>query len=457
MTDTTVNSFSGHAVSKTMTSVSALRAMVPDTQVSGLLLGGFMVLAVGFGGMAGWATFAPIHSAVTAVGSLAPETGRKVVKHTESGQISEILVKEGDTVRAGQVLMRLDSTEAATRLQMLTASWLETLALEARLNAELFEQPTIIWPAELEARRGSDPTVNKLIANQDKLFQVRRNQLATEAKLTDERVATLAEEAKSLQSQREFLAREIALSAEDMRITEGLLQRGNATRTKLVGQQKEAAQMQERDHELQARIAQSKQSSVDAQGELVRRRNDFREKVLVDLEKARGDAGKYVEQMRDAANRLRERSIKAPDSGSVVMHGHWAVGGTIAANEPIMDIVPDNRALLAEVRIQPKDIKSVAVGLPVKVQLTAYDTRVVGALDGEVTYVSADRIVDQMTRQDYYLARIRLDDSDAHQVHNLKIKAGMPVDARIVLGSRTPLDYLLQPISHSYVRAFIQE
>ncbi len=123
----------------------------------------------------------------------------------------------------------------------------------------------------------------------------------------------------------------------------------------------------------------------------------------------------------------------------------------------MLDIVPDESDLLAEVKVQPKDIKSLAVDLPVKVQLTAYDSRVVGSLDGTVSYVSADRITDPATRQDYYLARIRLADSDSHQVHNLKIKAGMPVDARIVLAPRTPLDYLIQPLKQSYVKAFIQE
>ncbi len=453
MTDTTTNTHK----TKTMTSIGALRALVPDTRVSGLLAGGFMVLAVGFGGMTAWAALAPLHSAVMATGALAPETGRKIVKHTETAQIEAILVREGDKVKAGQVLVRLDSTEAATRLQVLSTSWLETLALEARLTAELFEQPAIEWPEELLRRRGTDRTVEKLMSNQETLFQVRRNQLDTEASLTKERAATLREEGRSLQEQRKFLAREIQLIEDDLRITQGLLSRGNATRTKLVEQQKEEAQLKGRDRELEARIAQANQAAVDAEGDLLRRRNDFREKVLVDLEKARGDVLRLAEQIRDAANRLESRAIKAPDDGTVVMHSHWAVGGTITANEPILDIIPDDRALLAEVKVQPKDIKSLTVDLPVKVQLTAYDSRVVGSLDGTVTYVSADRVMDPITRQESYIARIKLKDSDSHQVHNLTIKPGMPVEARILLSARTPLDYLVQPLSHSYVKAFIQE
>ncbi|BAI73796.1 protein secretion protein (plasmid) [Azospirillum sp. B510] len=441
----------------TITSIHALRAAMPETGVRGLLLGGFLVLAVGFGGMTGWAAVAPLHSAISASGSLAPETGRKVIKNTEGGVISAILVKEGDRVDAGQVLMRLDSTEAQTRLEMLNAALFDTLASEARLSAELFEKPAIEWPAELAARRAREPAVENAMTNQEKLFQVRRNQLDTEAKLTQDRIATLGDEVHSLEKQRAFLAREIKLSDEDIQITQGLLDRGNSTRTKLVAAQKENAQLHAQDHELEARMSQSRQQAVDAQGDLVRRRSDFREKVLVELDKARGDAQKLAEQIRDARNRLDNRTIRAPDTGDVVMYGHPTVGGTITANEPVLDIVPDDKALLAEVRIQPKDIKSMAVDLPVKVQLTAYDSRVVGTIDGTVSYVSADRLTDNATRQDYYLARIRLKDADSHEVRNLKIKAGMPVEARIVLSARTPLDYLIQPLRQSYVKAFIQE
>ncbi len=453
MTDITVHSYK----TKTMTSHRALHALTPHTRVGGLLTGGFLVLAVGFGGMTAWATLAPLHSAVMASGVLTPETGRKTVKHTETGQIAEVLVKEGDKVHAGQVLIRLDSTEAKANLQVLTTSWIDAMALEARLSAELFEQPQIQWPDDLSRRRGADRTVDKLMGNQETLFQVRRNQLDTEARLTRERVATLHEEVTSLQGQREFLAREIDLNDENLRITQGLLSNGNATRTKLVEQQKEEARLKGRDHELEARIAQSKQSAVDAEGDLIRRRNDFREKVLGDLEKARSDLGKYAEQIRDAANRLETRSIKAPDEGRVVMNSHWTAGGTIAANEPIMDVVPDESALLAEVKVEPKDIKSLTVDLPVKVQLSAYDSRVVGSLDGTVTYVSADRVMDPNTRKEEYVARIRLKDSDTHSVDSLNIKSGMPVEARIVLAEHTPLDYLTRPLKSSYVKAFIQE
>lgn len=438
---------------------NAMRSLLPETSVRNLLAGGVAVLAVGMGGFTAWAAFAPLHSAVVAQGALAPETGRKTVRHNEGGQIGEILVRGGDAVKAGQVLLRLDATEAETRLEVLNAQWLEMLALEARLHAELFDREAIEWPAELQKRRAGSAGVGKLMDNQKTLFDVRRHQLTTEERLIRERVETLREEGASLEQQRVYQTREMKLVQEDIRITQGLLDRGNSTRTKLVELQREEARLMARDKDIEARIAQTKQQAAEAQGDWVKRRNDFREKVLIDLDKARSETARLAEQIRDAANRLANREIKAPDDGIVVMNGHPAVGGTVVQNEAILDVVPDGRALLAEVHVQPKDIKSVVVGLPVKVQLTAYDSRVVGSLDGTVEYVSADRIADPVTRQDHYLARIRLKDEnpEAHEVHKLTIKPGMPVDARILLSARTPLDYLVTPLSNSYVKAFVQE
>lgn len=435
-----------------------LAALRPETSIHGLLAGGALVLAVGLGGMATWAVLAPLHGAIIAPGALAPETGRKVVKHQEGGQIAEMEARDGMTVKAGQLLLRFDRTEAATRLEVLTASWLETQALEARLSAELFERDAIAWPEELRRRRGDGRgPVSALMDNQRTLFEVRRAQNESEAGLIAERVATLAEKLRSLESQRGFLARELELVAEDLRITEGLLSRGNTTRTRLVEHQKEEVRVKGRDHEIEVEIAKTRQEVVEAKSELVQRRNDFREKVLIDLEKARGEASRLAEQIRDAANRVATRDVRAPDDGIVVMHGHPAVGVTIAANEPILDIVPVEQALLAEVRVQPHDVKSLAVGLPVKVQITAYDSRVVGTLEGTVDYVSADRIADPAARTDYYLTRVRLRDADPHTVKDLAIRPGMPVEARILLSARTPLDYLLTPLSQSYLKAFVQE
>lgn len=430
-------------------------SLVPCTNVQHLLLAGSVILAVGLGGMGAWAALAPLHHAVIAPGVLVPETGRKTIKHVDGGIIGEILVNEGDAVRAGAVLLRLDQTQADARLEVLSADHLDSLALEARLTAELQEQERIDWPAQLLARI-EGPAVARMMHNQQTLFAVRRTQMQTTERLIHERVASLRQEASSLEAQRRFLSDEIGLNRQELGMAQALLSRGHTAKLKVMDLQKEESRLQVRDQELAARIAQIGQQAVEAEGDLNTRKNDYREKVLVELEKARSEVKRLAEEIRDATNKLANRDIRAPEDGSVVGLRHLAVGGVITANEAILDLVPNEQALLAEAHITPQDIEAVSVGMPALLTLTAYDTRSIGSLEGTVEHVSADRLTDPATQQSYYLTRVRLKDATAHQVNNLRIIPGMPIEAHILVAARTPLDYILSPITRSYNKSFVQ-
>lgn len=425
---------------------------MPRASVGRVIGFGFLVIGLGFGGTGVWSALAPIHSAINAAGSLVPESGRKTIRHPTGGPIVEMLVHGGDPVKAGQVLLRLDHTEEQTRLDMTTANWQDALALEARLTAELNDADHIDWP---EALTGEYPV--KLERNQQTLFDVRRRQLASEAQLTDDRLAALEVQKNSLVEQRRSVDHEHQMVTDELKVNEDLLARGNGMRARVVELRRDAARLEGRQREIDTDAARLNQQVTETTTDLTHRRNEFREKVLEELEKARSEVARQADQIRDAANRLANRDIRAPEDGVAVLQGHPVAGTTVAPNEPILDVVPNEGALLAEVKVNPKDIKALSTGLPVKVQLVAFDTRVVGAVDGTVDYVSADRVADPMTRTEYFLVRIRLNDEVGDRIHNLKIKVGMPVDAHITLSGRTPLDYLITPLKQSYLKAFIQE
>ncbi|WP_207478522.1 HlyD family type I secretion periplasmic adaptor subunit [Arenibaculum pallidiluteum] len=429
---------------------------MPKLSLKGLLLGGGMVLVAGFGSMGAWAALAPLHSAVIAPGVLVPETGRKTVRHAEGGTISQLLVKEGDRIRAGDVLVRLDATEAAARLDILTAEWLTQLALSARLEAEVVDRDDIAWPDELSGYR-EDPKVARLITNQGELFHVRRVQLRQEIEILQERVLHLESEAVNLTEQRRFTGAELGLLREELGGTRRLLENGNATRNKMLELQKEEARLQSRDRELAARISQSRQQAAEARSEIAQRRDERREKSLTELTTARAEISKLVEQRRDAANRLATREIKAPEDGLVVGLRHLSAGVVIAPNEAIFDVVPGEQALIVEARVRPQDIEAVHPGMDTKLTLSAYDTRIIGTLPGRVEHVSADRLIDQATQQPYYNVRVSLVGATPHEVGSLRIIPGMPVEAQILVSPRTPLDYLISPIVTSYNRAFVQK
>lgn len=432
------------------------RRTMPRTSIRSLLLAGGVIVTLGVGSMTAWAALAPLHSAVVAPGVLVPETGRKTVKHSDGGIVGELMVKEGSSVKAGQLLMRLDTTEATARLEVQTSDWLTQMAMVSRLEAELLGRETVDWAEPLRERM-DDPQVAKLVASQQELFDVRRAQVAQEQAILNERVASLNAEAASLNEQRGFIATELDILRTEMDNTRRLMAGGNAPKARLLEQQKEEARLLAHDRELEADIAQGRQQAAEAEADIAQRRDERQEKVLVALNEARAEVSRLTEMRRDSAHRLATRDIRAPEDGLVVGMRHLSVGAVISPNETIFDIVPADQPLLVEARVRPQDIEAVTPGMATRLILSAYDTRVIGTMDGIVESISADRIVDPATQQPYFMARIRLSEATPHLMKTLRILPGMPVEAQILVSPRTPLDYIVAPIVQSYNKAFIQQ
>jgi len=428
---------------------------VPPTDIRGQILAGLAIVAVGMGGMGGWAALAEIHGAVIAQGQLVPETGRKSVKHSEGGIVGEVLVRDGDTVRAGQVLLRLDSVTASARLEALTSDWLTKTAMEARLAAELAEADRIEWPAQLTGPQ-LPPSVAKLVADQEGLFAARVAQRTAEQGLLRERVGALEAEAGHLEQQRGLVDAELGFLRQELAVTRQLADRGNAPRIKVIDQQKDEVRLLARSQELGARSAQIRQMIAEARTEVGRKAEERRERILNDLNTVRADLARLVEERRDAENRLRTRDVIAPDDGVIVGLGSRVAGSVIGPGETIADVVPASQPLIAEVKVEPRDIRDVAAGLPVHVSLSAFDTRTVGAVPGTVVQVSADLLTEPHTQRSSYQVRIQLDLEQAKLPPDIRLVPGMPVDAQILMSSRTPLDYLLSPILTAYRNAFVQ-
>lgn len=430
--------------------------IVPATDIRGPLRAGALIVALGFGGMLAWAGLAPLHSAVVASGALVPETGRKAVKSAEGGPITEVLVREGQKVAKGQVLLRLDPTEARSRLAATTAELRLALARGARLDAQIADRATIAWPAELAEDVG-DPELTAVIENQQTLFEAERAKLASDIRTLADRAAALRREAASLADQRNHIRRETGIVGQQRATIESLLANGNATRNQLNELRKEEARVQGRDAELMAAISDRESQALQAETDRARLVDSKRTERLGELQQVRADSQRLAEARRDAANRLANREVKSPEDGTVTGLGSRAPAMLIQPGETMLEVVPDEKQLLAEVQVSPKDIASVQVGMETDIVLTAYDTRAVGTMKATVDYVSADRIEDPVSRQSHFLVRVRLDDATPHLAGHYRIVAGMPVEAHILVAERTPLDYLLSPIGRSYRRAFVQQ
>ncbi len=429
--------------------------VLPPVRVRRDVTAGLLTVAIAVGGIGGWATFAPIHGAANAPGVLVPASGRKTVRHPEGGLVTEVRVRDGDRVSTGQVLLRLDDVAATARLDALDADIAAKLATEARLVAERDGAHAPIWPIGLLSDAGK-ADVRRIVADQDDLFAARSAQQVADDRLFAERASSLEREAEHLADQQAHGTRELSVLRQEIEVTRQLLERGNAPRTRLFEQMKEEARLLARDAELAVRRTQLRRQAIETRAELRRRKDERRERILADLQALRADLARQVEDRRDALNRLRTREIVAPEAGTVVGLGARVAGSALGSGEAVADIVPAGDALLAEVRVEPRDIRDVHVGLSARLSVGALNTRVVGTLPGTVVHVSADRVEDPATRHMAYLVRVRPDDPVALPP-GTALLPGMPVEAQILLSARTPLDYLMAPIVQAYHRAFSQD
>ena len=417
----------------------------------GPILGGLVIIGLFFGGLGSWAALAPLGTAAVASGMVVVDTKRKVIQHLEAGIVREILARDDDRVAAGQVLVRLDDTQARAKLQALTTRYNGALALAARLRAEELDRHAIDFPPGLEAQR-ADSDVAKLMETQANLFRARLAEYDSQVKVLSQRNAQIAEEVKGLRGQIAAQERQLALIAEEVHVVDEMVAKGLAQKPRLLLLKRQAADIEGQRSQNVAAIARAQQTMGDTElrlselhtariNEAVEQYGD-NEKELFDL----------AEQMRAAKDVLDRIEIRAPMAGVVVNSNVNTPGGVITPGEALMEIVPSVDRLVVEGRLEVTDIEKVAPGLPAQVRLTAYSQRTTPTVDGRVLWVSADRIEDPKSKQPYYLVRVEMDEAQLVAIENLRLYPGMPAEIMIITAQRTALDYLLAPIERTFAR-----
>ncbi|MGE0253104.1 MAG: HlyD family type I secretion periplasmic adaptor subunit [Alphaproteobacteria bacterium] len=419
------------------------------------LVGGFVLIAVFFGGFGGWAAFAPLESAAIAPGVVSVDSKRKTIQHLEGGIVAAILVREGDAVTAGQPLVRLDDTQARAQLGLVTGQYRSALALEARLEAELDGLAEIAFPGPLLAAAGS-AEVDKLLSTQQRLFRTRAESLVNQTNILRQRIAQLREEITGTQAEMAAQDRQLSLVGEELATTEQLLARGYERRPRLLDLQRQQAEITGARAQNKARIARAHQSIGEAELQITQVSTDRLNEVVEQLRTTQSELADLSEKMAAANDVLGRTVVLAPVDGTVVSQQVATTGGVIAAGQPLLDIVPADDKLIVEARLEPNDIDVVTLDLPAQVRISAFTQRTAPVLDGKVTYVSADRLTDERSGVPYYLVRVVLTPGQPG-LRDLVLQPGMAAEVLIVTGKRTPLDYLVRPIMASFGRALHEE
>lgn len=419
---------------------------------------GMTVVLVLFGGFGLWAGLAPIESAAIAPGQIRVESYRKTVQHLEGGIVREILVSESSHVDAGQVLMRLDTMESNTALTVLEDQDNILSAQLTRLVAERDGAETLVFAAALEAMRASNPRVAEAIATQQKTFAARKSSLASETSIFQEQINQLEAQIPGYKSQLVALESQIKSLTAEIKDVSTLLLTGLATRPRLQALQRDLAGTQgEKGRQLSA-IASAKQAIAEAQFRISDAQNRRADSIQEELRDTQSKLAEIGEKKKLASDINARKVVTAPVTGRVVGMRIFTTGGVIRAGEPILDVVPDVDVRLIEARVSPSDIDVVRVGLPARVMLSAYRSRVTPLLNATVTDLSPDALTSEDGRITYYTADVLIDPAEiAKLTRKVELYPGMPVEVMIVTGKSTMLDYLLQPLTDSFNRAFREQ
>lgn len=420
------------------------------------LLAGAFVGVVLVGGAGAWAAGTSLSGAVVASGHFVVDSHIKIVQHPTGGIVGEILVRDGDSVKAGDVIMRLDATQTRANLAIITRRLVELTARLARLEAERDDLPQIGFPDGI-AKQDDDLDVAAAIHSETRLFEFRRQSREGKKAQLLERIAQFQHEIEGLKAQELAYADGIAVLNAEITSLSGLKQQGIVSDQRLNGLRTQVATFGGERGEKIAYQAQAAGRISETRLQILQVDQDLKSEVARELSDVQAQMGEYVERRISAEDSLKRIDILAPQSGIVHQLTVHTVGGVIRPAETIMSIVPENDQLTLEAQIAPKDIDQISPGGEAVLRMSAFSQRTTPQLKAHVTRIAADLATNERTGTSYYVVDMMVTKTELQKLKGLRIVPGMPAEAMIKTGDRTALSYLVKPLSDQISRAFREE
>ena len=417
------------------------------------LVAGIIVVAILAGGVGGWAATTELSGALIAQGSIVVDSNVKKVQHPTGGVVGEVRVHDGDHVKAGEIVVRLDDTVTRANLAIVTKGLDEFAARRARLVAERDGAEAVVFPAELLARQ-DEPTVANATTNERKLFELRRSARVGQKAQLKQRIIQLEEEIGGFVAQQNAKSREITLIERELEGVRELRQKNLISITRLTSLEREAARIEGERAQLIASVAQAKGKIVETQLQIIQIDQDLSSEVAKDMREVDAKTGEFIERKVTAEDQLKRIDIRAPQDGTVLQSAVHTVGGVITAGEPIMLVVPGADNLLVEAKVNPQDVDQLQLGQSAMLRFSAFNQRSTPEINGTVTRISADTTTDQRTGQSYYTIRISMANEEVLRLGDVKLIPGMPVEAFVQTGERTVFSYLVKPLRDQLMRTF---
>ena len=404
-------------------------------------------------GVGGWAATTELSGAVVTQGVMTVDSNVKKVQHPTGGVVGEVRARDGDRVKAGDVVVRLDDTVTKASLAIVTKGLNGLLARRARLLAEQEGAERITFPPELMISF-ADPEVQSLIGNEIKLFQVRSSGRVNQKAQLKERIAQLKEEIGGLEAQENAKSREIELIQKELVGVRDLYAKNLVQISRLTVLERDAARLDGDRAQFVAQKAQAKGKITEIELQIIQIDKDLSSEVSKEMREINDKIGEFVERKVTAEDQLRRIDIRAPQDGMVLQSTVHTVGGVITAGDAVMLIVPDSDNLSVEAKVNPQDIDQLRIGQKTLLRLSAFNQRTTPELNGTISRISPDTTIDQRTGQSYYTVRVSLPPEEVARLGDVRLMPGMPVEAFVQTGERTMISYLAKPFSDQLMRAF---
>lgn len=408
---------------------------------------GWGIIALGVGGFLLWAATAPLDKGVPMPGTVTKEGNRKAVQHQGGGTVQDILVHDGDVVKKGQVVVRMNNVQAGSQVDTALAQYITTRASEARLLAERDGAKAITFPKALEKYK-SDARVPLAVSLQNQLFMSRRTAIESELSAIEESIGGLKMQIKGLEESRDSKKQQLDILKEQLVGMRDLAKDGYIARNRLLDLERTYAQLSGAISEDIGNIGRAQRQVAEQGMRRLQRSQEYQKEVRTQLSEMQRDAQALGARLEGLEFEAANTEVKAPADGVVVGSNVFTRGGVVGAGAKLMEIVPTDDALLAEGQLPVNLIDKVHVGLPVEMIFSAFNTNVTPHIPGVVTQVSADRSIDERTGAPYYKVRAKVTPEGAKLIaqHKLDLQSGMPVEVFVKTGERTMLNYLLKPV-----------
>ena len=407
------------------------------------------------GGIVVWATTTEISGAVIAAGNVVVDSNAKKVQHPTGGIVTEVLARDGDRVKAGDLLVRLDQTLTRANLSIVSKDLDQLVAQKARLEVERDGQNDVPVPQELAARM-NDPQVARIMEGERKLFSLRRVARVGQKDQLAKRVDQLKEELVGYESQVRAKTLEMELIEKQLVGARELWTKKLMPVTRFTELQRDAARLKGEHGVLIATMAQIKGKISETELQILQVDRDLNSDIGKEMREADAKIGELIERQA-AQDQLKRIEVRAPGPGVVDQSTVHTVGGVVAPGETIMLIVPDQDSLKVEAKVAPQDVDQLHIGQPVSLRFSALDQRTSPVINGTLTNLSPDTTIDPKTEQRYYKVRVSLDPKEIARLGSAKIVPGMPVEVFVQTGDRTALSYLLKPLDDQISRAFKEQ